>query len=205
MRDSAKRVVEISQDAIDRYEPRTDWLEKPGMRWLKAPESVIVEHHAAKITIVGQRTGLRLDGLAGEDATDRSQLRIAIQQFDVPGQLFDSIQAGHALDLHGPMPSVGHTAFCTSCSQSTLTTITNTDVYISRHWHAPVQSSCQPQRSDLRLAKKTQPAAFVTATGVVFTQGITRKRLPASRGVLPYMPYLPPTKESGPLTPEELR
>jgi hypothetical protein len=109
MRDSAKRVVEISQDAI---EPRHRLARKPGMRWLKAPESVIVEHHAAKITIIGQRAGLRLDGLAGGEATDRSQLRIAIQQFDVPGQLFDSVQAGNALDLHGPMPSVGHTAFC---------------------------------------------------------------------------------------------
>jgi hypothetical protein len=111
-----------------------------------------------------------------------AEQRVAAHQIEVSAQLFDA-----------------------SCSQSTLTTITNTYVYISRHWHAPVQSSCQPQRSDLRLAKKTQPAAFVTATGVVFTQGITRKRLPASRGVLPYMPYLPPTKESGPLTPEELR
>jgi hypothetical protein len=102
-----------------------------------------------------------------------AEQRVAAHQIEVSAQLFDA-----------------------SCSQSTLTTITNTYVYISRHWHAPVQSSCQPQRSDLRLAKKTQPAA---------SQGITRKRLPASRGVLHYMPYLPPTKESGPLTPEELR
>jgi hypothetical protein len=111
-----------------------------------------------------------------------SEQCVAAHQFEVSTQLFN-----------------------TSCSQSTLTTTTNTYVYIPRHWHAPVQSSCQPQPSDLRLAKKTQPAAFETATGVVFTQGITRKRLPASWCVLPYMPYLPPTKGSGPLTPEELR
>jgi hypothetical protein len=107
---------------------------------------------------------------------------VAAHQVQIPAELFDA-----------------------SCSQSTLTTTTNTYVYIPRDWHAPGQSSCQPQRSDLRLAKKTQPAAFETATGVVFTQGITRKRLPASRCVLPYMPYLPPTKESGPLTQEELK
>jgi hypothetical protein len=180
-------------------------LEQRRNRGIDPTKGVVVHDRTHQTSVFGQRPGLRLDGLSCQDAADRRQERVAVQEVHIARKLLDGFEAGNPLDLYSPVPSVCQTVFCSSCSQSTLTTMTNTYVYIPPHWHAPVQSSCQPQRSDLRLAKKTQPAAFETATGVVFTQGITRKRLPASRCVLPYMPYLPPTKESGPLTPEELR
>ena len=50
---------------------------------------------------VGEHAGLRLDFLGGEDAPDRSEQRIPVEQLQVPGELLHPVDLAAALDLHG--------------------------------------------------------------------------------------------------------
>jgi hypothetical protein len=74
-------------------------LEQPGVHRLHATQGVVVHHYAGQPTIFGQRVRLRPDGLSGEDATNRGELGVTVQQLDVACQLLHGVQTGYPLDL----------------------------------------------------------------------------------------------------------
>src|SRR6266566_9888937 len=59
---------------------------------------VVVQDHAPNSAGFRQRTRLWLYRLRSEHALDRGQERVPVQQLQVPGQLFDSIDARVPLD-----------------------------------------------------------------------------------------------------------
>jgi hypothetical protein len=50
---------------------------------------------------------LWLDGLSGQNAADRCEQQVPVEQFDISSQLLNRVQAGDPLDLNGPVPSGG--------------------------------------------------------------------------------------------------
>ena len=66
-----------------------------------ALEVVVVEDDAAYAAVLGERARLRLDLLRGEDAGDRGEVRVAVHQLEVAGELLDAVDVAAALDLDG--------------------------------------------------------------------------------------------------------
>ena len=56
---------------------------------------------APDAAVLGERAGLRLDLLGGEDAAHRREQRVAVEQLEVAGQLLDAVDLAAALDLDG--------------------------------------------------------------------------------------------------------
>src|SRR5690606_40016897 len=78
--------------------------EEPGLRVVQAAHGVVVQHQAADAAVLGQHPGLRLDLLGGEDALDGAEVRVAVEQFEVAGELFDAVDLPAPLDLYGHRP-----------------------------------------------------------------------------------------------------
>ena len=55
----------------------------------------------------GEHACLRLDLLGGEDALDGRQVRVAVQQLQIAGELLDAVDLAAPLDLHGDGLPVG--------------------------------------------------------------------------------------------------
>ena len=60
---------------------------------------VVVEDEAADAPILGERSGLRFDLLSGEDSRHWRQVRVAVHEFEVAGELFDPVDVAASLDL----------------------------------------------------------------------------------------------------------
>ena len=68
-------------------------LEEPEASIADTSHGVIVQGHAPDAPVLGQHPGLRLDLLGGEDALDRGQQRIAVEQLQVAGELLNVVLA----------------------------------------------------------------------------------------------------------------
>ena len=97
-------------------------LEQPRVHWLHATQSVVVHHYAGQPTIFGQRVRLRPDGLSGEDATNRGELGVTVQQLDVACQLLHGVQTGYPLHLDRPV-SDWSMRLCTNRAPPPLATV----------------------------------------------------------------------------------
>jgi len=62
-------------------------------RVVEAAEGVVVDHGAGDAAVGGEHPGLGLDLLGGEDAADRGEQRVAVEQLEVSGQLLDAADA----------------------------------------------------------------------------------------------------------------
>src|SRR3954469_12260246 len=69
-------------------------------RVVGALEDGVVDRQAVDPAVTGQHPGLGLDLLGGEDALDRGEQRVAVEQLEVPGQLLDTVDLPAPLDLH---------------------------------------------------------------------------------------------------------
>src|SRR5213080_2488074 len=67
---------------------------------LDAAQLVVIQCEATDSAVLGQSTGLRLDDLRREHTRHRRQQRVAVQEFEIPGQLLDAVDFATALDLH---------------------------------------------------------------------------------------------------------
>ena len=81
--------------------------EQPQAGIVEAAQGVVVDGHAGDAAVGGQHPGLRLDLLGGEDAADRGEQRVAVEQLEVPGQLLDAVDVAAALDLDRDGGAVG--------------------------------------------------------------------------------------------------
>ena len=68
-------------------------------RVVQAAQGVVVDDRAGDAAVVGQHACLRLDLLGGEDAADRREQRVAVEQLEVAGQLLDAVDLAAPLDL----------------------------------------------------------------------------------------------------------
>src|SRR5689334_15662886 len=75
--------------------------EQPRAGVVQALERGVVERDAADAAVGGERAGLRLDLLGREHAGHRREVRVAVHQLQVPGQLLDPVDVAAALDLDG--------------------------------------------------------------------------------------------------------
>ncbi len=87
-------------------------LRGAGQNSLSVPSSapaqgLVVEEKAPDATVFGEHPGLRLDLLGGEDPPHRGQQRIAVQQFQVPGELLHPVDLAAPLDLDRHAAAVG--------------------------------------------------------------------------------------------------
>src|SRR3546814_3113525 len=64
----------------------------------------VVENEARDAPIGCQRPRLRSEGLGGEDAADRAEVGVPVQQVEVSGQLFHGVAARSALHLDSHVP-----------------------------------------------------------------------------------------------------
>jgi hypothetical protein len=87
-------------------------LEQRRNRRVDPTKGVVVHDRAHQTSVFGQRPGLRLDGLSCQDAADRRQERVAVQEVHIARKLLDGFEAGNPLDLYSPVPSVCQTVFC---------------------------------------------------------------------------------------------
>jgi hypothetical protein len=87
-------------------------LEQRRNRRVDPTKGVVVHDRAHQTSVFGQRPGLRLDGLSCQDAADRRQERVAVQEVHITRKLLDGFEAGNPLDLYSPVPSVCQTLFC---------------------------------------------------------------------------------------------
>jgi hypothetical protein len=87
-------------------------LEQHRNRRVDPTKGVVVHDRAHQTSVFGQRTGLRLDGLSCQDAADRRQERVTVQEVHIARKLLDGFEAGNPLDLYSPVPSVCQTVFC---------------------------------------------------------------------------------------------
>ena len=72
-----------------------------------AAQAVVVERDAGDAAVAGQHARLRLDLLCGEDPAHRRQVRVAVEQVEVAGQLLDAVDLTASLDLDGHGRAVG--------------------------------------------------------------------------------------------------
>ena len=72
-----------------------------------AAQGVVVQRHAADTPVGGQHPRLRLDLLRGEDAADRREQRVAVEQVEVAGELLHAVDLAASLDLHRDRDAVG--------------------------------------------------------------------------------------------------
>src|SRR5207342_3877532 len=84
--------------------------EEPVVGVVHAPERVVVDDGAGDAAVGGQHACLRLDLLCREDAPDRSQQGIAVEQLEVAGELLDAVDLAAALDLDRDGGAPGITA-----------------------------------------------------------------------------------------------
>lgn len=68
--------------------------EEPERGVVGAAHQVVVQGDAADTAVLGQHPGLRLDLLRGKHAAHRRQQRVAVQQFQIPGELLARQAAG---------------------------------------------------------------------------------------------------------------
>jgi hypothetical protein len=87
-------------------------LEQRRNRRVEPTKGVVVHDRTHQTSVFGQRPGLRLDGLSCQDAADRCQERVAVQEVHIARELLDGFEAGNPLDLYSPVPSVCQTVFC---------------------------------------------------------------------------------------------
>src|SRR5207302_7841672 len=66
-------------------------LPEPGRARLEAAQLVVVENEAGDAALRREDARLRLDLLRREHAADGPQQRIAVEPFEVPGELFDPV------------------------------------------------------------------------------------------------------------------
>jgi hypothetical protein len=66
-------------------------LEQGQLVALDPAELVVVDDHAPDATVLGEHPRLRLDLLRGEDARDRCQQGVSVEQFEIPGELLDAL------------------------------------------------------------------------------------------------------------------
>lgn len=90
-----------------RHSTREGASEEPGLTVIHAAHGVIIQGDAINAAVVGQDLGLGLDLLGGKDAPYGSKKRIAVEQFQVTGQLFHAVNIAAALQLDGYRASVG--------------------------------------------------------------------------------------------------
>jgi hypothetical protein len=172
------------------------WLPQPGVLpqleqrrncRVDPTKGVVVHDRTHQTSVFGQGPGLRLDDLSCQDAADRRQERVAVQEVHIARKLLDGFEAGNPLDLYSPVPSVCQTVLCSAeaaatlalrdgsprRSGSTLTTVGCTSVISPR---SPSRSSspgslivakgwtrsCSPHR---RLRRPTQPASPRSSAG----------------------------------------
>src|SRR5690606_5423143 len=93
----APRTTEIS--AIEHT-----FLEEPGLDVVDAAHRVVVQDEALDPAVGRQHPGLRLDLLRGEDTGHRGEQRVPVEQVEVAGQLFDTVDVTAALDLDRHVP-----------------------------------------------------------------------------------------------------
>src|SRR6478735_10298553 len=87
--------------------------EEPVLGVVDPPQGVVVDDGAGDPAVGGQDPGLGLDLLGGEDAADRTlggEQRLAVEQLEVAGQLFDPVDLAAALDLDRHAQPLGVTA-----------------------------------------------------------------------------------------------
>jgi hypothetical protein len=65
--------------------------EKTELVGVGTAQGVVVQHDAADAPVLGEGAGLRLDLLGGEHAPHGSQQRVAVQQLQVPRELFYTV------------------------------------------------------------------------------------------------------------------
>src|SRR5690625_2243263 len=75
-------------------------LEEARIRVVEAAHCVRVQYDAANAAIFGQHAGLRFDFLGRENSRHRREQRVAVQQFEIAGELFHAINFAAALDLY---------------------------------------------------------------------------------------------------------
>src|SRR6059058_1775522 len=80
--------------------------ETGGVR-LETAELVVVEHYAVDAALGREHPRLRLDLLRREHATDGPEKRIALEPFQIAGQLLDPVDLAAPLDLDRDMLPVG--------------------------------------------------------------------------------------------------
>src|SRR4051812_32141219 len=84
--------------AKSRERPRSEQPRVPG---LESAHRVVVEQQAPDAAIGRERARLGLDLLGREDARHRGEVRVAIHELEVSGQLLDTVDVAAPLDLHG--------------------------------------------------------------------------------------------------------
>src|SRR5450756_2374531 len=72
--------------------------EEPRTGVVDAAHRFVVEEHAPDTPVLGEHSRLRLDLLRGEHATHRREQRVAVEQVQVPGELFDTVDVAATLD-----------------------------------------------------------------------------------------------------------
>jgi hypothetical protein len=65
--------------------------EETGVAVVQTAHGVVVENHTADAAVFGKRPRLRLDLLGGEHTGDRLQMRVAVHQLEVAGELIDPV------------------------------------------------------------------------------------------------------------------
>ncbi len=76
-------------------------LEQARVVGFETAHCVVVEHQAFDAAIFGEGSGLRLDFLGGEHSANGGEVRVAVEQVEVAGELFDSVDFASTLDLDG--------------------------------------------------------------------------------------------------------
>src|SRR3954465_6766280 len=84
--------------------------EQPVVGVIHPPERVVVDDGAGDAAVGGEDTCLRLDLLCREDAPDRSQQGIAVEQLEVAGELLDAVDLAAALAPDRARGAAGVTA-----------------------------------------------------------------------------------------------
>ena len=86
---------------VDRTGGRARSLEEPLLGLVQAPQSVVVHGDAGDAAVRRQDPGLGLDLLSREHPFDGSEQRVAAEQLEIAGQLFNPVDLPTPLDLDG--------------------------------------------------------------------------------------------------------
>ncbi len=81
------------------FQRRYPASEKPGVAVVHTAHGVVVERDAVDAAVVCKHLGLRLDLLCSEDAADRGQQRVAVQEFKIAGELLHAVDVAAALEI----------------------------------------------------------------------------------------------------------